>query len=69
MNVMFDEEAVSAQLAEVRDEHRALDAEIAALAANPLTDQIGLRRLKKRKLWLKDEIARLEDLLYPDIIA
>lgn len=66
---MFDEEAVTAQLAELRDEHRALDAEIALLAARPAMDQIALRRLKKRKLHLKDQIARLEDQLYPDIIA
>ena len=32
-------------------------------------DQLTLRRLKKRKLALKDEIARIEDELYPDIIA
>ena len=69
MDAMFDEEAVTARLAEVQNEHRALDTEIDALAESLATDQITLRRLKKRKLRLKDEIARLEDMLYPDIIA
>ena len=69
MNVMFDEETVKARLEELRGEHRALDDEIAALAEALRTDQITVRRLKKRKLHLKDEISRLQDLLYPDIIA
>jgi hypothetical protein len=39
------------------------------LSETLLGDQLQLKRLKKRKLYLKDEIARLEDKLYPDIIA
>jgi hypothetical protein len=39
------------------------------LSENLLGDQLQLKRLKKRKLQLKDEIARVEDKLYPDIIA
>ncbi len=69
MNVMFDEEELTAQLKELKEEHRALDEEIAALGHAPAMDQFTLRRLKKRKLQLKDEITRLEDLIYPDIIA
>ncbi len=69
MNVMSEEQLLRARLAELRRQHRALDAEIAELAENPVADQVRLRRLKKRKLWLKDEIARIEDRLYPDIIA
>ena len=64
-----EEAAVRAKLDELRAEHRLLDDEIEALGESPLTDQIRLRRLKKRKLQLKDEITRLEDSLYPDIIA
>ena len=56
-------------LAACRDEHRRLDMEIAALADTPLADQLQIRRLKKRKLELKDRIARLEAALVPDIIA
>ena len=58
-----------ARLAMLRMEHRDLDAAIEALRATPASDQIRLARLKKRKLRLKDEIAMLEDLSVPDIIA
>ena len=69
MSEMTDEELLRARLAELRREHRALDRKIAELSENPLADQLRLRRLKKEKLRLKDEIARIEDRLYPDIIA
>jgi hypothetical protein len=58
-----------ATLATLRTEHRALDDWIAALMAAPAIDQLEIRRLKKRKLALRDEIARIEDILTPDIIA
>lgn len=61
--------AARARLATLRTEHRALDDWIAALAAAPFVDQLEIRRLKKRKLNLRDEISRLEDQLTPDIIA
>ena len=54
-------------LAALREEHRKL-AEIIESSEEPL-DQIESQRLKKRKLRLKDEIARLESKLLPDIIA
>jgi len=60
---------VAARLALLRLEHRDLDAAIEALRAGPAPDQLQLARLKKRKLRLKDEIALLEDLSVPDIIA
>nr|WP_233150840.1 DUF465 domain-containing protein [Sphingomonas sp. BT553] len=53
----------------LRQEHRDLDAAIAALGENGVPDQMQLARLKKRKLRLRDEIAMLEDHLLPDIIA
>ncbi|WP_152980491.1 YdcH family protein [Stenotrophomonas ginsengisoli] len=49
----------------LRSEHRALDAAIAALPAN-LEDDLELKRLKRRKLQLRDCIAQLENLLIPD---
>ena len=58
-----------AKLAELVQEHRDLDAAITALVASGTHDQIQLSRLKKRKLQLKDQIARVEDALLPDIIA
>ena len=53
----------------LREEHRDLDVAIDALAAAAAPDQLQIARLKKRKLRLRDEIAMLEDLLIPDIIA
>lgn len=69
MNVMDANEILRARLAGLRDEHRDLDADIARLSQDVLTDALAIRRLKKRKLALKDEIARIEDQLTPDIIA
>ena len=57
------------QLARLQQEHRDLDAAIAALAASPGSDLIQVQRLKKRKLSLRDKIRRIEDQLTPDIIA
>ena len=69
MKVMSQNELLIAQLVELRRQHRGLDEEIAALSDTVLGDQLQLKRLKKRKLHLKDEIARVEDKVYPDIIA
>ena len=59
----------SGKLAQLKTEHRDLDAAIEALLAMPMPDQIQVARLKKRKLRLKDEIAIIEDQMIPDIIA
>jgi hypothetical protein len=64
-----EERQIRQELAELRQEHRDLDAAIDALVNGPLPDTIRLQRLKKRKLYLKDRIARLDDQLFPDIIA
>jgi hypothetical protein len=64
-----DEDLLKARLAVLREEHQDLDAAIAALIAQPSTDQLRIQRLKKKKLLLKDEISRIEDALIPDIIA
>ena len=57
------------RLAELRSEHRDLDVAIERLSEDADSDELGLRRMKKRKLRLKDMIAYIEDRLYPDIIA
>ncbi len=62
-------ENIPAMLAELREEHRDLDQAIAAMADEPWMDQLRLRRMKKRKLKLKDAIAYLESRLIPDIDA
>jgi len=56
-------------LLELREEHRDLDLAIGRMAMDPLQDQLQLRRLKKRKLKLKDWITRLESKLIPDMDA
>ena len=53
----------------LKQEHQDLDASVAALMAKSLPDQIQIARLKKKKLWLRDQIVRIEDELTPDIIA
>lgn len=65
----MDEEAVRTRLANIKEEHRDLDAAIEAIQAGGVFDLLQVQRLKKRKLVLKDEITKLETLLLPDIIA
>ena len=60
---------IEARIAALEIEHHDLDDVIARLAEHPSQDNLQLRRLKKRKLFLKDSIARLRDRLIPDIIA
>jgi len=57
---------IAQRVAELRDQHRDLDAEILRLQADIEADELSVKRLKKRKLQLKDEIARLESALIPD---
>ena len=64
-----EERELRAQLARLQQEHRDLDAAIAALQVSPGADIIQVQRLKKRKLMLKDQITLLESKLLPDIIA
>ena len=64
-----DERELREQLARLQQEHRDLDAAIAALAMSPGSDVIQVQRLKKRKLVLRDRITFIEDQLTPDIIA
>jgi hypothetical protein len=64
-----DEGELRAQLARMNQEHRDLDAAIAALQASPGADLLQVQRLKKRKLQLRDRITFIEDQLTPDIIA
>ena len=72
MNVTSEldfDEMLRIKLHVLRGEHRELDEAIRAHEAAVLPDQITLRRLKKQKLALKDQIVRIEDRLIPDIIA
>jgi hypothetical protein len=72
VNATLNEEEISnlqAQLNELHIEHRDLDQVIAHLTENPPPDDLLIRRLKKRKLALKDRILLLEEMLVPDIPA
>ncbi|MGQ0654174.1 MAG: YdcH family protein [Betaproteobacteria bacterium] len=60
---------IRARLQALALEHQDLDDVIKRLSSDPLQDQLQLRRLKKRKLVLKDQISRLRTRLIPDIIA
>lgn len=64
-----NEQELRERLTRLRAEHRDLDAEIVALETSLTEDQLQIKRLKKRKLALKDQITAVEDQLLPDIIA
>ncbi len=64
-----DERELRELMARLRAAHRDLDTEIVALENAPHPDQLQIKRLKKRKLVLKDQITAVEDRLLPDIIA
>ena len=69
MHLMDEREMLETELHELRRRHRDLDDELEALGEAARADPLTMQRMKKQKLQLKDRIARLEDLLYPDIIA
>ncbi len=61
--------AARSRIMQLRQDHRDLDDSINALASSGVPDQLQLARLKKRKLFIKDEILMLENSLIADIIA
>ncbi|MEW5687236.1 MAG: DUF465 domain-containing protein [Pseudomonadota bacterium] len=65
----FSEDALESRLADLRQDHADLDAAIQALTNTTVPDLIIIGRLKRKKLALKDEMARVEEFLNPDIIA
>lgn len=66
---MPSEDVLRAKLDMLRQEHRDLDEAIRALEDRQTSDALTIRRLKKQKLGLKDQITLLEDQITPDIIA
>tara|TARA_Y100001936_G_C15706665_1_gene473789 strand:+ start:137 stop:337 length:201 start_codon:yes stop_codon:yes gene_type:complete len=66
---MIDEERLREQLALLKSEHSDLDQALARLSEQSIVDELSIRRMKKRKLYLKDIIAKIEEMLIPDIIA
>ena len=65
----MEKEELETLLAQLSQDHRDLDDMIAALAQPQSADQLQLQRLKRKKLMLKDKIAKIADRLLPDIIA
>jgi hypothetical protein len=60
---------IAQRLVALRVQHRDLDDVISVMSQQPYVDQLLLRRLKKRKLLLKDAISKLESKLIPDLDA
>ena len=69
MAVALETHEIETRLGLLREEHRDLDASIAALMGSGSVDQLQVARMKRRKLRIKDEIQLLENRLVPDIIA
>lgn len=65
----YNDRELRDQLVRLRAEHRELDDEIVLLEGSGAADQLHVKRLKKKKLVLKDQIKMIEDQLLPDIIA
>lgn len=72
MSASFSEDEIKqikTRVLELKLEHRDLDQLIEQLARDPSFEELHIKRLKKRKLQIKDELTRLEDNLIPDILA
>ena len=66
---MAEADVLRVEIETLKSEHRDLDEAIHALEERGTGDPLAIRRLKKKKLALKDQIQALEDRLFPDIIA
>ena len=64
-----EKKSIQRRILELQTEHRDLDKVVKKLSESPDVDQLMLRRLKKRKLQLKDQITRLKSKLIPDLDA
>ena len=65
----IDEAKLNDLLEKLRTEHRDLDAQITSIEEGESTNHLELKFMKRRKLYLKDEIIAIENKLLPDIIA
>ena len=64
-----EHKSVERRLYDLQVEHRDLDEVVARLSGSAQVDELLIKRLKKRKLQLKDQIARLKSTLIPDLDA
>lgn len=69
MTQPLDLTRITAQLAGLRLEHRDLDVAIDRLALDMAADELAIKRMKKRRLRIKDMVAALESRLIPDLDA
>lgn len=69
LSMDLDEDSIREQLTAVMQEHRDLDDAITALTRAGTFDLLQVQRMKKRKLILKDEMEKFQNMLVPDIIA
>ncbi len=69
MQISQDTSELRSKLHAIETEHRDLDEVIARLTFSPASDELLLRRLKKRKLLLKDRMALLQRMIDPDVPA
>jgi hypothetical protein len=67
--MLIEDSKLQKELEELTQEHIQLDKKISALTAERVYDQLLVQRLKRRKLWLKDRISSLREMLCDDIIA
>jgi hypothetical protein len=67
--ILEEQEDLQKVLEELKTEHRDLDIVLQQLSEATPVDFLRLQRIKKRKLFLKDSISKIESMLLPDIIA
>jgi hypothetical protein len=66
---MTDQEELEQRLVEYKSEHKTLDDSIRRIMAEDAVNLLQVQTLKKKKLWLKDMIQKIESSLIDDIIA
>ncbi|MEM0928667.1 MAG: DUF465 domain-containing protein [Pseudomonadota bacterium] len=64
-----NDEGLELKIRQLEEEHRDLDQAIVTMEERMPYDRLTIGRMKKRKLALKDQIGKLRDALFPDIIA
>lgn len=65
----YNKDALYAELAQLQEEHKELDKVTEITDGDSELSEFDNKRIKKRKLWLKDRISNLQSILYPEVIA
>jgi len=69
LEMTSEQKLLQARIEQLQEQHAELDSAINELLLDAIPDELRIKRMKKEKLHHKDEIAKLSDLLFPDIIA